>query len=160
LKLVETPGGHSYHEKSRTAIFSWFLKHLAGKDVPASQVGDLDESPAKQESLDTLRVYVSGMPHPNRAVTIQDDFIVLPKAPRIGSASALTEERARVVTALRETTFAQFPKSPPPLDARYEFASDGDTGYRFAYTGEEGWRLHGTVSGLKPQAAGSRRQEA
>ncbi|MFQ6134001.1 MAG: alpha/beta hydrolase family protein, partial [Armatimonadota bacterium] len=29
LSLVETPGPHSYHELSRTAIFSWFLHHLA-----------------------------------------------------------------------------------------------------------------------------------
>jgi hypothetical protein len=35
LGFVETPGGHSYHERSRTAIFSWFLKHLASKAVAA-----------------------------------------------------------------------------------------------------------------------------
>src|SRR5439155_11451359 len=44
LRLVETPGGHAYHPRSRTAIFSWFLKHLAGKEVPPEEVGDIDAS--------------------------------------------------------------------------------------------------------------------
>ena len=39
LRLVETPGGHSYHERSRRAIFSWFLRHLQGKEVPEAEVG-------------------------------------------------------------------------------------------------------------------------
>jgi len=60
LHLVETPGPHSYHEKSRTAIFSLFLKHLQGREVSATEVGDIDESPEQQESADTLRVFANG----------------------------------------------------------------------------------------------------
>ncbi|MCX8109271.1 MAG: acetylxylan esterase, partial [Verrucomicrobiae bacterium] len=60
LKLVITPGGHSYHRDSRTAIFSWFVRHLQGREVPPDQVGDIDENPARNESVNSLRVYVLG----------------------------------------------------------------------------------------------------
>ena len=46
--------------RSRTAIFSWFLQHLQGKEVSPEQVGDADESPGRQETAETLRVFVNG----------------------------------------------------------------------------------------------------
>jgi len=52
IVLVETPGGHSYHKTSRTRIFSFFLKHLMGKNVPPSEVGDIDESESAMLSAD------------------------------------------------------------------------------------------------------------
>src|SRR5205823_10648933 len=73
LRLVETPGPHSYHERSRTAIFSWFLQHLQGKEVSPEQVGDADESPEKQETDETLRVFVNGPLPEDRPLTIHDD---------------------------------------------------------------------------------------
>jgi hypothetical protein len=74
LQLVETPGGHSYHERSRTAIFSWFLEHLAGRDVVPAEVGDIETDTARLETEDTLRVYTAGGPAGNRALTIQDEL--------------------------------------------------------------------------------------
>ena len=62
LRLVETPGGHSYHERSCTAILSWFVKHLMGKDVAPAAVGDIELDEISIESLATLRVYVTGVP--------------------------------------------------------------------------------------------------
>ena len=62
IKLVETPGGHSYHETSRTKIFSFFIKHLMGKDIPPDEVGDIDESEDSLLSVDELRIYVDGPP--------------------------------------------------------------------------------------------------
>ena len=75
LRFVETPGGHSYHQQSRTAIFAWFIKHLMGKDVSPDQVGDIELDMARLESESDLKVYVTDMPPGNRALTIQDEFV-------------------------------------------------------------------------------------
>lgn len=148
IQLVETPGPHSYHERSRTAIFSWFIKHLQGKEVPADQVGDLDESLEKQESEETLRVFVKGSPEGNRTLTIQDDFFISPNPPKISDKDSLNQTRQEVVATLRRKTFGAFPTSPPPLELQveFEFASNGSKGCRFAFTSEEGWRLHGKLT--------------
>ncbi len=144
VRLVETPGGHSYHEQSRTAIFSWFLEHLMDKRVAPSEVGDIELDPAKLESADALKVYTAGMPPGNRAVTIQDDFITLAPLPAATSAGDVEATRRRVVAQLKADTFHHFPSSPPPLALDEEYALDGGIGTRFAFTSEDGWRLHGT----------------
>ncbi len=147
LKLVITPGGHSYHQISRTAIFSWFARHLQNRDVPPDQIGDIDDSPEKSESADTLRVYVSGPPADNRVATIHQTFVPLPAPPRIQSRADLEKERHHVVSELREKTFRAFPQKAPPLDVQIEFEyEDGnECGFRFAFTSEDGWRLHGKL---------------
>jgi hypothetical protein len=155
LGYVEPPGQHGYDELARTIIFSWFLKHLQGKDVPPEMVGDVDETPAHQESGATLRVYVNGPPAGNRVPSIQNDFIALPEPPQITTAGQLVDARKQVIAQLREKTFGAFPKNPPPLDVQveyeYQFWKDGD-GYRFAYTSEEGMRLHGFLLNLDENA--------
>lgn len=142
LQFIETPGGHSYHERSRTGIFSWFLKHLAGKEVSPAQVGDLELDPAKLESEETLKVYVAGAPSGNRAVTIQDEFIKVAAPPEIAGAADLDRVRQEIVTKLRADTFNHFPRRPPALAVVEEFALDGGSGSRVAFTSEDGWRLH------------------
>ena len=146
LHLVATPGGHSYHEHSRTAIFSLFCKHLQGRDVLPQDVGDIDDSPEKQESEDTLRVFLNGPLPKDRTPIIQDSLIPLPAPPQITSQANLEETRKTVVCALREKTFRAFPTAPPPLDVQveFEYQSGANGCNRFAYTSEEGWRLHGT----------------
>lgn len=148
LRLVETPGPHSYHERSRTAIFSWFAKHLQGREVPPEEIGDIDLAPERQESADTLRVFVDGPPADDRAPRIQDELIPLPQPPRIVALTGLEKERQRVLTALRERTFGAFPSTPPPLATQVEFEDAEGNAYncRFAFTAEEGWRLHGTLA--------------
>lgn len=143
LRLVETPGGHSYHARSRTAIFSWFTRHLMGRDVPAETIGDIDDSPARQETAETLKVFVSGVPAGNRTLTIQDDLRPLPAPPTIADRSAFDLKRTRVVRELRERTFGAFPAKPPPLDTQVEFEFDEENhaSQRLAFTSEEGWRL-------------------
>lgn len=143
LRLVETPGGHSYHEQSRTAIFSWFLKHLMGKDVSPSQVGDIELDMARLEPEATLKVYSSGAPAGNRALTIQDDFVTLATPPNVAQTADLERARQQIVARLRADTFNHFPRNPPPLGVEEEYALDGGAGTRFAFTSEEGWRLHG-----------------
>jgi len=153
LRLVETPGGHSYHERSRTEIFSWFSKHLMGREVPPAQICDVDERPEKQESAETLRVFLNGSPTGNRVTTIQNDFIKLPKPPEVADAASLSRERERVTVALRRATFGAFPAKPPPLDVQIEYEFDEDpAGHRFAFTSEESWRLHGQLWSRKPHA--------
>jgi len=149
LRFVETPTGHGYHERSRTAIFSWFLKHLHGKTVPPEKVGDLDESPQNQEADETLRVFVNGSPADNRTPTIQDELIELASRPSIPDQAALEQTRRTVIAALRQKTFGAFPGSPPPLAAQVEFEYRDDPGnlcQRFAFTTEEGWRLRGALN--------------
>jgi cephalosporin-C deacetylase-like acetyl esterase len=147
LRLVETPGPHSYHERSRTAIFSWFLQHLQGKEVPPDQVGDIDESPEKEETEDTLRVFVNGPLPEDRTLTIHDDSFTPPAAPRITDKAALERTRREVVDALHEKTFGAFPPATPlETQISFEFASDDGTGCRFAFTPEEGWRLSGRLT--------------
>lgn len=148
LRLVETPGGHSYHERSRTEIFSFFLKHLQGKEVPPDRVGDSEEPAEGWESEETLRVYVNGSPPDNRTPTIQETFFPLASPPQIQNKETLERTRRDVTAALRRRTFGAFPADPPPLDVQrmFEFASNGATGCRFAFTSEEGWRLHGRLT--------------
>lgn len=145
LHLVETPGGHSYHERSRTAIFSLFLKHLQGREVPPEKVGDIDDSPERQESEDTLRVFLNGPLPEDRTPTIQDSFLTLAPPPHITDKASLERSRQQTVQALRAKTFRAFPADPPPLDVQTAFESKSgvNDGRRFGYTSEEGWRLHG-----------------
>ena len=142
-RFVETPGGHSYHERSRTAIFSWFLNHLMGKTVPPDQVGDIELDPSRLESLETLKVYAAGGPAGNRALTIQDEFIKVAVPPEVASAPDLDRARKQIVERLKGDTFNHFPRTAPKLAVEEEFTLDGGIGARFAFTSEEGWRLHG-----------------
>ncbi len=144
IGLIETPGGHSYHERSRTGIFSWFVKHLMDRDVPPSAVGDVDLRPESQESPETLKVYPTGSPPENRVRTIQDEFLLPPPPPLLTSPTSLTAERDRVVRALRQRTFGAFPKIPPKLDLQVEQEfEEAVAGKQFAFTPENGWRLRG-----------------
>lgn len=155
LHLVETPGGHSYHERSRTAIFSLFLKHLQGKEVAPENVGDTDESPEREESEDTLRVFLNGPLPEDRTPTIQETFLALAPPPQITTQAELEQTRREVVSALRARTFRAFPADPPSLDVQVEFESlsgADESCHRFAYTSEEGWRLYGEFR-LPPNAA-------
>jgi hypothetical protein len=155
LKFLPSPGPHGYNKLSRTTIFAWFVKHLQGKDVSPEAVRDLDESPDKQESERTLRVFVNGSPADNRTPTIQDDFFVPPPPPQIANAAALAELRQQVIAHLRAKTFAAFPKTPAPLDMRteYEYQLDEKTkGSQFTFTPEAGWRLRGYLLGLEKAA--------
>jgi dienelactone hydrolase len=147
LRLVETPGPHSYHERSRTAIFSWFAKHLQGKDVPPEKIGDLDESPEKQESADTLRVFVNGPLKEDRTLTIHEDFFMPPAPPKIEDKAALEQTRRKVIASLKQKTFGAFP-TPTPLDTKveFEFVSGSAMGCRVSFNSEEGWRLHGRLT--------------
>lgn len=150
FQLVETPGPHAYHERSRAAIFSWFLRHLQGRNLPPAEVGDIDDASQRQESIETLRVYANGAPPNDRTPTIHDDLFSPPAPPTITDDESLHSARQNVVNALRAQTFRAFPTDPPPLDvqATQEFAyKTGRTGCRLAFTSEEGWRLHGRLLG-------------
>ncbi|MBN1418904.1 MAG: acetylxylan esterase [Planctomycetes bacterium] len=138
-RLVETPGGHSYHAISRTRIFSFFAKHLQGREIPPEAIGDIDASEEAQLSADDLRVYVDGPPADDRTLTIQESFQTMAAPPAIGSLDALKAHRERVVSFLREKTFRSFPATPPDLAMRLEFRASGKTVYSFL--SEEGWRL-------------------
>ena len=143
-QLVETPGGHSYHPTSRKRIFSFFIKHLMGKDIPPESIEDVGEP---LESEETLRVYVNGIPPDERTSRIHESFVPLAEAPIIKNRQDLAAERDRLVSVLREKTFGHFPEQPCPLDVETDFEyMNGEAKYAWlAFTSEHGWRLHATL---------------
>ena len=142
ISFVETPGGHSYHEISRTKINSFFLKHLMGKDISPEEAGDISKE--NLLSADELRVYVDGAPIDDRTTKIQDSFIQLPTAPTISNEKELLSYRDTVVSFLKEKTFGAFPEVAAPFDANLYFRSLDEAKYGwniYSFTTEEGWRL-------------------
>lgn len=151
LRLVENPGPHAYHTRSRTEVFSWFVKHLMGRTVPPAQMEDVDERPERLESADTLRVFIHGAPTGQIVTTIQDEVFTPPPVPEVSDPSSLQRERERITAALKEKTFRAFPSKPPGLDVQIEYEFDQNVaGHRFAFTSEAGWRLHGQMVYRKP----------
>jgi dienelactone hydrolase len=147
LRQVVAPGPHGYHPLSRTAIFTWFLKHLQGKNIPPEKAGDIDDRPEDQETEETLRVYANGPPAGNRAPIIQDNFIKVPEPPDITSVDGLKKVREAVIAGLRKRSFRAFPSTPPPLNIQveHEFEFDSTKAALFRFTAEEGWRLRGAL---------------
>jgi len=144
VSLVESPGGHSYGIETRQAIFSFFIKHLMGKDVPPEETGDIDESPEVMLSVDELRIYKNGPPEDDRTTIIQDQFIQLPDPPEITSMDQLTAHRKTVIDFLREKTFGAFPDNPPAFDPDTIFRDMEGTKYGrkvVEFNSEKDWRL-------------------
>lgn len=144
VRLIETPGGHSYHQISREEIFSFFLLHLMGKKVSPENAGDVDNSITSQLSEDELRVYTDGPPADDRTTTIQDSFIKLPGAPEISGEAELFAFRDSVKQFLKIRTFGAFPDKGPEFSKELEYRTldGGKYGEEiFSFVSEEGWRL-------------------
>ncbi len=144
ITLVETPGGHSYHRISRERIFSFFIKHLKGKQVFPEEAGDIDESPEVQLSEDELKVYVDGIPEDDRTTLIQNSFVKLQTDPFISNETELYVFRDSVKTFLMRETFGAFPKTPEPFAPRlvYQTADIAPFGKDiYSFISEKGWRL-------------------
>lgn len=149
FRFVETPGPHSYHKISRTAIFSWFIKHLMNRDVPPETIADVDD---RNEAEKDLLVYVNGKPADEKLTTVQDWFIPKAEPPAIADREALEAERRRVVKLLHERTFCQFPAKPCPLNWRVTIRNaEGSSNSRILFTPEEEIELVATLS--VPKAA-------
>ena len=145
IHLVETPGGHSYHEISRTRIFSFFVKHLMDKDIPPDQVGDIDRSDEAMLPAEELQVYVDGPPADDRTTTIQETFVKAAEPPQIATRAQLQAHREKVLGFLRERTFGAFPSDPAPLDIRWEFRADDGARHgrhTYSFVSEEDYRLN------------------
>jgi len=149
IALVETPGGHGYTESSRKAIFQWFLKHLKGVEVSAEEVGDLDESPSSQETVETLKVF-DRIPSDEKVTTVQNWFIKSAEPPEINSVEELESYRRELIETLMEKTFSAFPRKPCSLNVEVELKQEDENwlGYLVSFTSEEDWRLHMQI--LKP----------
>jgi cephalosporin-C deacetylase-like acetyl esterase len=144
ISLVETPGGHSYHQISREKIHSFFIKHLMGKNISPEEAGDIDLSPESRLSAEELKVYTDGVPENDRTPTIQDSFVQLAEAPEISNENELDSYRGSVKDFLLQKTFSSFPEVAPPFDAQMEFRSldGGKFGWNiYSFVPEEGWRL-------------------
>ena len=142
IKLVETPGGHSYHEKSRREIFAWFMKHLKGVEVSPEEVGDIDEHPEALIPLEELRV-LSEIPADERVTDVQDWFVSKAKPLKIESPGQLQVQRERLVKALMKDTFNHFPSELSEVQPRIELEQEAGErlGYLITYSSKEGWNL-------------------
>lgn len=159
-QLVETPGGHSYHRISRTRIFSFFMKHLMGKDVSPENIEDVGE---EVESGSTLRVYVQGIPADERTSTIQDTFVPLAQPPDVAGSNGswnVSDERDKLVKTLKAKSFGHFPEAACGLDAQadFEYMLGGTKLERIAFTSEQDWRLHAKL--VRPAPTQGRRSPA
>ena len=144
ISLLETPGGHSYHQISRENIFSFFLDKLMDKQLTPEQVGDIDTAASSKSTYEELKVYKDGPPENDRTTTIQNSFIPLAPTPAIVSKEGLHALRDSVKKFLKEKTFGAFPTKDPAFDQRHEFRSNdsensGNNIYSFIT--EDGWRL-------------------
>ncbi len=155
LQMIEASGGHSYGENGelRPPIFSFFVRELMNKNLSPEEIGDLDDSLARQLSEEELKVYVEGVPKDDRTTTIQDSFIKVAPPPQINSIEALDEHRTEVVDFLENKTFGAFPSAPAPLDIKLEFKTQdfGEYGkHIYSFVSEEGWRLKVSVQWHRP----------
>jgi cephalosporin-C deacetylase-like acetyl esterase len=145
IGYVETPGGHSYHQISREKIFSFFLEHLMGKNITPQEAGDIDQSPERLLSEETLKVYIDGPPKDDRTTIIQDSFIKLAESPEVSSENEMVILRDSVRDFLSRKTFGAFPDIPPPFDSVLVFRTLDDAEFGsdvYSFVSEEGWRLN------------------
>lgn len=144
ISMIETPGGHSYHKLSREGIFSFFIKHLMGKEVSPEEAGDIEESEKNLLSEEELKVYKDGPPPNDLTTTIQDSFIKLPQKPVITNEKELLAYRDSVKSFLKTKTFGAFPLKKCSLDPVLEFRTLDGGRYgedKYSFVSEEGWRL-------------------
>lgn len=149
-QLIETPGPHSYHRTSRTGIYSFFIKHLMGKDMSPKEIEDNSEF---REDDEVLRVFVNGIPGDEITTTIQESFIPLAEPPQIETEADLIAHRTQVVENLKAKTFRHFPQTPCDLDAEIDLEHmSGETKLaRWRFTSEQDWRL--TAETMFPKEA-------
>ncbi len=149
FKFVETPGPHSYHPKSRTEIFAWFIKHLMDRDVRPETIADVD---TRNEAEKDLLVYGDNPPADQRVTTVQDWFIPLAEPPAVTDMTSLDVARKRIVEALKQKTFHHFPTRPTYLRERVMMRDDqGSSNSRILFNPDEGFEL---VANLRvPRAA-------
>ncbi len=144
VSLVETPGGHSYHKKSRTAIFSFFLEHLMGKHISPEQITDIETDTEALLSAEQLQVYSEGAPADDLTPVIQDHFLNMPPPPGIQNEADLLQLHKKVTDYLRTHTFAAFPKEAARFEGKEIYRTDDLAPHgnkTFAFTSEAGWRL-------------------
>jgi len=158
ISLVEAPGGHAERSLLRPKIFSFFIKHLMGKELAPDIVGDFDKSSEALLSDSVLRVFVNGPLRNDRTKTIQNSFIKLPLPPVIKDANELAAYRSKVLDFLRAKTFHAFPRETELLNTKWEFRYKEEAKFEsrvYSFVPEKDWRLkvkiHWNQSTEKPQ---------
>lgn len=154
LSLIESEGGHGDRGTLRPQIFSFFIKHLMGKNISPDEIGDIDKSPEAQLSEDDLRVYIEGAPKNDRTTSIQDSFLAIAQPPLIENEKQLSIYRAEVLNFLKDKTFNAFPRKPEPLDMKMEVRKADDAAFgvqTFSFVSEKGWRLKFTIHWNQPR---------
>ena len=144
LKIVTTPGPHSYHRISRQQVFAFFLEHLMNKNITPEEAGDIDTSAADRSSPEELKIYVNGMPAEDRTTTIQHSFIPRAGFPSVQSKKTWDSLKVAIVQFLREKTFRAFPKDSIAFDPKVEFtsmSSEHEGNIIYSLNTEDSWRL-------------------
>lgn len=145
LELFTFPHPHGYNAASRRRTFQWFLKQLQGQDVALEDVTDIDE---QREEPETLAVYMDGLPVNDRSTNVHDWFVPRAELPQIEDGVALESERERVISSLKELTFATFPDPLPDPDPTVSMESYGRAGLvqrQFEVATEGGLKLGGEL---------------
>ncbi len=142
LQLVVTPGGHGYHIISRQRIFSFFIKHLMGKEVPPEQIADTGPADGP-ETLEDQLVLKDGPPADERTTTVQEWFVPKAAPPAINTAEQLAAVRQAMREKLLATTFRHFPTAKLPLNIQtlYVNQSEGCLQRYMQFDSENDWRL-------------------
>ena len=144
IRLVESPGPHSYHKISREQIFSFFEDRLMGKQISPEKIGDIDSLPKDLASSSELRVFTKGVPKGDISATIQDHFIPLAPPPVIDSKKSLHDLKNSITAFLKTRTFGAFPQKETGFSPRIEIRSMGSKNAGstiYSFVTEEGWRL-------------------
>jgi len=154
IEFISTPGGHSYHPDSRKAIFSFFIKHLMGENIPPAAIEDVTDDEEVLLSAEELKVYVDGPPSDDRTTTIQDSFIKIPAQPEINNKDELITHRDKIIRQLKEKTFSAFPEESIPFEKEMVFRTLDRAAFGseiFSFNSEAGWRLKIDLRYRKPR---------
>lgn len=147
VEYFEFEGRHSYSSESRKQIFSWFVKHLMGKE--SHQTTDVDDW--REEEADLL-VYDHQPPPNDESTTVQDWFIPEAKASYSDSIKEHRDYKLELINRLKKESFATFPKESLPLDINIRqkyYEKNLNWIQTFDFQSEENWRISGALQGNK-----------
>ncbi|RKN75902.1 acetylxylan esterase [Paenibacillus ginsengarvi] len=147
LDLCAFRAQHMYTPESRKRILSWFLTHLAHKDITPESVEDVDGVRVEE---DQLLVYSGKPPEPSRVTTVQEWFIPSPPLPDIRTESQLETVKTNLLDTLRTQILNTIPAKPraPSYSIEQEYWAGPSFARKFSFSPEADWRLEGELRGL------------
>lgn len=151
LHLFAFRSAHRYAPESRKHIFSWLLRHLAGREVPPEAVEDIDGVRLADEQL---LVYEGKPPVPDRSLTVHEWFVTVARPTMPTGPQMLEEQRKRLVAGLREESFSALGRTSVSGEVEIRQRTWGKKHdswwFRFEYRADAYWQLQGELHGAAP----------